>query len=224
MFSPSCPYKTPLLKTLFTKFHQFSNETYNRWNGTGSDDEDDEQAKQVFDEEIGLARSTNLNFDVDVLLGAYDSTKDINVWEMVTRCIDLNSPQNALEAIYQMVERRFGSHLRPWSYLGGCYEQAELRCVLRSMIACIRRAFLITHDKDLGDTLEEAEADALVLLINLEIPLGWEHNSDRALSKMVNILKREALSIPDSYAFKAAYILSFPLAIIPTEVDEVCEY
>ncbi|KAJ3485496.1 hypothetical protein NLI96_g4912 [Meripilus lineatus] len=222
LFSPSCPYKTPFLRKLFLKFHQFANRSYDRWNHIDRSQGFTETIPRLFDEETVLTRTSR--FDADVLSDAYNSTSDLSVWEMVTRCIDLNSPQVALSTFSEMVARRIRSSVKPWSNLmvADGYSQSEMRYLLRSMVACIHKAFQLANDSGSSFTLGLTEANALITLERLESIFFWEYRSDHALTDMTKTLLWESLSIPkfDVYA-KLSVIPSLVSSHVPLSEREL---
>ncbi|KAJ3486215.1 hypothetical protein NLI96_g4397 [Meripilus lineatus] len=221
VYSPSCPYKTPflntLVKTLLLKIHRFLNRRWRRWRRASQRQEDRDETVP-FNEEDKVARSAE--FDVDLLLNVYNSTKDIKIWEMVTRCVDLNSPRHALATFRDMVEKRFGSPIKPWSDLSGCYDLPELRLLLRSISTSVRRAFLYASHSEIEYEFGTIEADALVILDRLQRSLRCERSSDRGLSEIVRALLRESLHpqmATDDYYWRC--FQSFPSAArLPSRV------
>ncbi|KAJ3482284.1 hypothetical protein NLI96_g7068 [Meripilus lineatus] len=199
IFSPSCPYKTPFLKILFLQFRKLSNSLYDKWKDIDRSDRDsfdtDHHPHKLFDEEEAeLARTPY--FDVDVLLNAYDSTKDMDMWEMITRCVDLNSPRDTLATFSKMVERKLGSSVMPWSNLEGCYEQTELRCLLRSITTCIHKAFQLAPSNRWIYGFGRTDADAVIILERLSRQFRWDYSSDRGIQEVARMLVQESFSIP----------------------------
>lgn len=223
IFSPSCPYKTPFLKTVFSKIQPSVHQLYTKsanylrqvltsidFAPDSSYRQEDAILRRPFYEEAELARISD--FDAEVLLGAYDSTKDINVWEMVTRCVDLNTPRDALTTFSKMVNSKFNPSVRPWSSLEGCYQQDELRYLLRSMTTCVHRAFQLACNNGPKYWFERTEADAVILLERLEGSFRPDSTSDEGLVDVTNMLIWESLSIP-------AFHIDAKLSVIPSLVD-----
>lgn len=233
MFSPSCPYKTPFLKALFVQIRASIASVFKTLKGPTRQpwESDNTWRRHIpwltklptkFREEDDISRDATS--DVDLLLKVYDSFKDVDIWEMVTRCVDLSSPSVAIETLSAMVKHKFPSPIRPWTSLIGCYEQSELHFLIKSMAASIRKAFLHASDDGGHFKLQDTDAAALVTLARLTRSFRPESDTDRALSEMVDILARESLSIPrSSDDYRVECILSFPSAIPPTDVNFICK-
>ncbi|KAJ3479219.1 hypothetical protein NLI96_g9214 [Meripilus lineatus] len=219
IFSPSCPYKTPFLKTVFSKLRPVIDHLYNRWKtAIGKPSYPFIWEKRLFVEEDEVARTSQ--FDTDVLFDAYDSTKDINIWEIVTRCVDLNSPCVALATLNRIVERKSGSPVKPWSLLRGLFEETERQCLMRGMVACLRKCYEFACDNPAVQYLDGSVVGSLVVLDRVKSPFGWGDHLDQGLTEIVDILTRELVSIPQPYPFTTAMcMLLVPSLTPPTRID-----
>lgn len=163
IFSPSCPYKTPFLKSAFFHCRQMLESLYVKAGLMLSKPMAQPgivpSERRLFVEETDVAQ--NLALDHEVQLDARDTFRDIKVWEMVTCCIDPDSPLESLEALVAIVEKKHGSPVGPSSNLQACFDEEEWRRLLQSMIMCIRKRFIGAYNTgyQLGTT------DIKVLLI-----------------------------------------------------------
>lgn len=221
LFSPSCPYKTPLLKGVFIKCRRSLNWLLAKprgprfmmrfawyWNLP--------HGSKLFKEETDVARNTDA--DHEVLFDAYDAFKDIDVWETVTRCVDLSLPSESLDLLSKFISKKLGSEFNPSSNLRDHFEQAELRYLLKSMVACVRRVFSNISKSDPKTWLGPNEASTLVALQKLHTALRWENNSNRFLSEIVGELVQGAWHVPSSPEFLDTYVplrLGLPDSKIP---------
>ncbi|KAJ3479220.1 hypothetical protein NLI96_g9215 [Meripilus lineatus] len=224
IFSPSCPYKTPFLKTVFSKLRQVIDHLYKRWkNVIWEPSYPFIWEKRLFIEEAEVARASE--FDTDVLFDAYDSTRDINIWEMVIRCVDLNSPCDALATLNGLVEWKLGSPVKPQSALRGLFGETERQCLMRGMVACLRKCYEFACNNPEMQYLDRPVVDSLVVLDIVKPRLGWGDPLDQGLIEVVDILTRELVSIPRPYPFTTAMcMLLVPSITPPTHIENNLVY
>lgn len=209
MLSPSCPYKTPFLNSLFRRFRQVLNSL----------------AERVKDSRVGLRFGWELAFpaklfveegdilgekgsycDTDVLCDAYTSSRDVNVFAMVTHCVDLDSPSHSIKMLTALIRLGHGFPFAHHTYLRQDYRIGELRLLLVSMTTCIRKVFAHAIRRRDGFQLGNDEVDALITLARTEASCTHETSFDQAQAKMVHILLREAFAVPSSPEFLDNYI------------------
>ncbi|KAJ3479224.1 hypothetical protein NLI96_g9213 [Meripilus lineatus] len=222
IFSPSCPYKTPFLKTLFLKIRQIVKHLYNKWKDAGWNTSNPPSGLKLFVEEAEVARTSE--FDIDVLFDAYDSTKDINIWEMVTRCIDLNFPHDALRTLNGIVERKFGSRVKPWSPLSSVFAETERHHLVKGLIACLRKTYELVCDNPAKYLLGNDVVDSLIIINILKYVPSWGYQVHQGLAEQIDILTLGLVSIPQPFdrGFTTSMcMLSVPSLTPPAQIDSI---
>lgn len=156
--------------------------------------------------------------DVDVLLDAYNTSRDISVWETVMRCIDLYHPDNALDLLLLLIAKKRDPSISTKSIIEvrsrgwNAWEDLSLderRFFLGSMIRCIWRMFIMAHE----GAEHRLKRRHLPMLFNLhKFSCGLEQatpsRADDAVSlQMVNMMIQEALVIPFSPKPLVEYVL-----------------
>lgn len=203
VFSPACPYKAPCLEGPFRRFRKILETTfakvryttvgvYFRWNLRG----------RLFTEATDVWRIP-LHED-KVLFDAYETFKDSNVWEIVTRCIDLNNPFESIRKLSALFVSRRKEALLPWIFIGYDIEEADRRSLLKALVACFRKAL-----SDVGNhsIFHHRHVDGLFILQEFGRSLTGSDESDYALSEIADHVLQEALSIPDAVDFVAGSIV-----------------
>lgn len=183
LFSPSCPYKTPLLKSSFTRSLRilyknlviaFPSSRYWR------------SSSDLFVEEpVG---SISPATEAEVLADLHDTIRDVNSWEVAMRCIDVNAPLRSLGVLTNLVKQKTGSSSRP----GSRFNHGELRLLLRNMIACLRQSYLSAWSRTFGKMIGMEEMDALSLLRGLCHDFVRYSDMDVALVKIPEFLLEDA--------------------------------
>ncbi|KAJ3478094.1 hypothetical protein NLI96_g10003 [Meripilus lineatus] len=229
IFSPSCPYKTPLLKSLFSQCRGFL--AQQRWRIKYSPIESYfhflpnplfvEEPTKVMDNETKSK----------VLMRAYETFQDIKSWDIVMRCVDLNSPLESLRMLSALVKQKYGSviasELASDPYASGFFDQAQLRLLLKSMAACLSRASFVALKRGERDAwFTSADVVHFVTLRRLLLQARWSPcGSDIALGNIIDRLTqyKHVFSVPYYSDFLFPYILSqlgFYGIYFPEKVDE----
>lgn len=206
MVSPSCPYKTPFLKGVFFRSRRIINATYKWYKASAIIKSSNEPTEDLFVEETP---KYNVSSDIkaQVLINAYNTLKDIQSWDLAMRCIDLNAPHESLKMLSSLVKRRYGSEITTSSSLYGLFDQAQLRLLLKSMTACIRKAYLIALDTENDFQLGKVEAEACVILRRLQWCFSPFNKSGVVLRSMAFRLSRDVLHVPYNLEFVSTYLL-----------------
>lgn len=208
--SSQCPYKTPLLKPLTAKLSQALNAPrawlrhlaqmadltwlYNKFATPMTGSKGEREASQ--DESL----------DVEVLLDAYRISRNINVWEMVTQCVDLDSPSPSLDFLSQLLVKKHPPsetdvdvpQNKPWEYLS----RDECYLLVKSMAMCLRWRYIRALEG--RENLETKDIQDLHHLteINETLVGEWFSQSDASngLQETIDVLvaMQETLLIPSS--------------------------
>lgn len=174
-FFASCPYKAPFLKGLLSAGRMTLR------NLVGRPEEDEGEV------------SRDIKYDAEVLRYTYETSKSLDVWEMVTSCVDLSQPLNSIRTLTALIDYpRVGNDLEVFNM----FSTAESQSVLTSLIACIRKMIHRALKKSDGFQLGNEELSALVLMERLRwIRSPWD-DLDTARFRMASVLLQAVLSIP----------------------------
>lgn len=193
LLSPSCPYKNPFLKDLFRRFRDFLQFCFDKaglekyflsW----------DPFRKIFVEEPDMSQWTYSRDVNKVLLDAYDTFKDPDVWEMITRCIDLDRPLMSILSLTTQIQSINGSSIAPWSPNFYSCGEAERRALMKSYIACFRKVFWAPVEDPRSLDLQHALAQALYILRQFAGSLSKFTEMDKALSRMTDQILQRALS------------------------------
>ncbi|KAJ3479857.1 hypothetical protein NLI96_g8764 [Meripilus lineatus] len=223
IFSPSCPYKTPLLKSMFSQFRGFLAQQRTRIEKWPIGSYFHFLPNPLFIEET--TGDMDKETKIKVLMSAYETFQDIKSWDIVMRCVDLNSPLESLRMLTTLVKPRRGSEIRSDSYLRGLFDQAQLRLLLKSMTACLRRASFVALKGGEDAWFRSTEVVHFVTLRRLYSAFRSSGGSDTALDNIAERLTQHehALSVPHHLDFFCSYIpsqLGLSETRFPAEVDE----
>ncbi|KAJ3492211.1 hypothetical protein NLI96_g147 [Meripilus lineatus] len=230
--SPSCPYKTPILRALVELFKHLVERLYKIVRSFVVESRGSDRAVPLFGGDKELDVSLDSEQDVDVLLDAYNTSRDISVWETVMRCIDLHHPTQALDLLFLIIAKKRdpSRSTSSTSKLGSGEWNAwddllleERRFFLGSMIRCIWQIFIMAHE-GVEHRLERRHLPMLFNLHRFSSGLEQETSSradDVILFQMANMLIQEALTIPFSPEPLVEYVLwMVDQSINPSEIWE----
>ncbi|KAJ3476183.1 hypothetical protein NLI96_g11333 [Meripilus lineatus] len=223
IFSPSCPYKTPLLKSMFSQFREFLSRQRERIKESPIKSYFRFLPDPLFIEEP--TEDMDRKAKAKVLMSAYETFQDIKSWYIVTRCVDLNSPLESLRMLTTLVRQKHGSEITLHSNLGRLFDQAQLRLLLKSMTACLRRASFVALKDGRNAWFKPTDVVHFVTLQRLWWAFRSSGGSGAALNKIVDQLTEHehALSVPHHLDFFRSYIpsqLGLSETCFPAEVDE----
>ncbi|KAJ3473431.1 hypothetical protein NLI96_g13002 [Meripilus lineatus] len=223
IFSPSCPYKTPLLKSVFSQFRGFLAQQRTRIEKWPIGSYFHFLPDPLFIEET--TGDMDKETKIKVLMSAYETFQDIKSWDIVMRCVDLNSPLESLRMLTTLVKQKRGSEIRSDSKLRGLFDQAQLRLLLKSMTACLRRASFVALKGGRSAWFKSTEVVHFVTLRRLHQVFQSSGGSDTALDNIAERLTQHehALSVPHHLDFFCSYIpsqLGLSETRFPAEVDE----
>lgn len=209
VISPSCPYKTPLLRSIFFHLRNLINALYTMMKTSFIGLHFRFLPDTLFIEECTSDMSTKTK--AEVLLETYETFRDINSWDTIMRCINLNAPLESLRVLSALVKQLHGSEITFESDLGGLFDQGRLRLLLKSMTACLRRASVVALKGGESAWLGPADVVHLVTLRLLYSAFQSRGGSDTALDSIVVQLTRpkHVLSVQaPEIEFVRSYILS----------------
>ncbi|KAJ3478097.1 hypothetical protein NLI96_g9999 [Meripilus lineatus] len=220
IFSPSCPYKTPLLKSVFSQFRGFLAQQRTRIEKWPIGSYFHFLPNPLFIEET--TGDMDKETKIKVLMSAYETFHDIKSWDIVMRCVDLNSPLESLRMLTTLVTQKHGSEITSDSNLGSLFDQAQLRLLLKSMTACLRRASFVALKGGEDAWFSSTEVVHFVTLRRLWVSFGSSGGSDTALDNIAWRLTQHehALSVPHHLDFFCSYIPS-QLGLSETRFPEV---
>ncbi|KAJ3480172.1 hypothetical protein NLI96_g8535 [Meripilus lineatus] len=206
LFSPSCPYKTPVLKSIF--FH-----TRTRMGKLCEWAKDSVVGSRLhfLPDRLFVEESTedmSIETKVEVLKETYETFRDTKSWDIITRCVDLNNSSASLWMLSLFVERMHGSEVTSSSDFSNLFDQAQLRLLLKSMVACFRKTFILALRKTDSTRFTHKEAVAVITLRNLYFIFVRSGDSDWGLFFMLwQLITTGYLSIPHDPGFTSSYIL-----------------
>ncbi|KAJ3490434.1 hypothetical protein NLI96_g1455 [Meripilus lineatus] len=223
IFSPLCPYKTPLLKSMFSQFRDFLARQRERIKESSIKSYFHFLPDPLFIEEP--TSDMNKETKIKVLMSAYETFQDIKSWDIVMRCVDLNSPLESLRMLTTLVTQKHGSKITSDSDLRPLFDQAQLRLLLKIMTACLRRASFVALKGGEGAWFKSTEVVHFVTLRRLYWAFTSSGGSDAALDNIVKRLTEHehVSSIPHHFDFTLSYVfLAHPGALpslFPKEID-----
>ncbi|KAJ3480176.1 hypothetical protein NLI96_g8540 [Meripilus lineatus] len=231
LFSPSCPYKTPVLKSIFFHTRTRMGKIYDWARGSVIGSRFRFLPDRLFIEES--TEDMSIETKVEVLMETYETFRDTKSWDIITRCMNLNLSSTSLWMLSLFVERMHGSEVTSLSDFSNLFDQAQLRFLLKSMVACLRTTFILALRKTDSTRLTHKEAVAVITLQKLYwyIPLSGDVNW--ALYHMSRQLKdTDCFSIPHDPGFTSSYILlnsgipsrELPKAINNDQMSNVIKY
>ncbi|KAJ3480168.1 hypothetical protein NLI96_g8538 [Meripilus lineatus] len=162
LFSPSCPYKTPILKSIFFHTRTRMSRLYEWGKDSVIGSHFHFLPNQLFVEESTSDMSVETR--IAVLRETFETFRDTQSLSIVIRCIDLNLPRASLRMITLFVERMHGSEVTLSSDLGKLFEQVQFRLLLKSIVDCLRKVLIPALRKDDPTRLTQNDAAATVLL------------------------------------------------------------
>ncbi|KAJ3487601.1 hypothetical protein NLI96_g3417 [Meripilus lineatus] len=138
LFSPSCPYKTPLLKSAFRLSRDLLNMLFKKAKVTSIGAHLPQRWKShnelLVEEPVG---SISPQDEADTLADFHKTFQDANSWDMIMRCIDFDDVDRSLNTLRELLFQIAGT-----SPLRARLERRELRALLKIMISCTRKAYL----------------------------------------------------------------------------------
>ncbi|KAJ3474160.1 hypothetical protein NLI96_g12618 [Meripilus lineatus] len=206
LFSPSCPYKTPVLKSIFFHTRTRMGKIYEWARGSVIGSRFRFLPDRLFVEES--TEDMSIETKLEVLKETYETFRDTKSWDIITRCVDLNLPSTSLWMLSLFIEGMHGSEVTSSSWFGDLFDQAQLRLLLKSMVACLRKTFILALRETDSTWLTHKEAVAVITLQNLYLCFPPDGDVDRALHAMSRQLKdTDCFSIPHDPGFTSSYIL-----------------
>ncbi|KAJ3473548.1 hypothetical protein NLI96_g12946 [Meripilus lineatus] len=220
IISPSCPYKTPFLKGAF--LHIRSGLT---WVAKASFIQQyfPELPHPLFVEESTGAMTAETK--IEVLKEAYETFRDVQSWEIVTRCVYLNSPLESLRMFSQFIRRMHNSEITLSSDLEGLFDLAQLRIIFKSMATYLRSVSTLANKDLKSDWFDLDDIAHLVTLQKLWMEFQPSESSDAALDDMIKRLMQPGhiFSIREpSVQFVSSYILSIS-GLSPSDLPETID-
>ncbi|KAJ3475994.1 hypothetical protein NLI96_g11461 [Meripilus lineatus] len=211
VISPSCPYKTPLLKSVFLHFRKLINGLPKKIIGSYFPSLPD----SLFVEESTSEMDPETK--AKVLMDAYDTFQNIKSWDTVMRCVDINSPLESLRMLSILVKEKRGYEIKHNSEAWGLFDHTQYRILLKSITACLRRAMSAPPENMISARLGPADVTHLKTLRTL-CPSIWSYIGSQADN--VTVLEnfaiqlltqpKHVLSVPHDPEFITSYILSQP--------------
>ncbi|KAJ3480171.1 hypothetical protein NLI96_g8537 [Meripilus lineatus] len=220
IISPSCPYKTPFMKGAF--LHIRSGIT---WVAEASFIQHyfPELPDPLFVEESTEAMTTETKFEV--LKEAYETFRDVQSWEIVTRCVDLYSPLESLRMLSRFVEQLHNSEITPSSDFEGLFDQAQLRIIFKRMAGYLRNVSTVALKDSDANWFALDDIAHLMTFRKLYLEFQPSESSDIALDGVVNRLTQpeHILSIREpNIQFLTSYILSIS-GLSPRDLPETID-
>lgn len=204
-FSSSCPYKTPFLKPITVQFKRCLSYAYKML-------EDMIQyigfswiylklPERLFRDDAETQVSEDASLDVEILVDAYKTSGNINVWEMIMHCVDPQSPSASITLLTSVINKRHSPSETSQALQWDAWFDLSLderRLFMKSLIICIRRRFIHAFGGRPKDILSDNEVDSLLVLNECSRGLvTWlSDDTDDALREMTSMILREALSVP----------------------------
>ncbi|KAJ3476733.1 hypothetical protein NLI96_g10961 [Meripilus lineatus] len=218
--SPSCPYKTPFLKGAFLLIRSGLN-----WVAKASFFKEyfPNLPAPLFIEESTKAMTTETK--IKVLQEAYETFQDIQSWDIVTHCVDLDSPLESLRLLSTFVNQMNKSQIPFSSHLSNIFDNAHLRTILKSMVAYLRRASIVALKDSMSSWFQLADIVHLVTFRILFRRIWSSESSDAALCEMVDQLTmpNHIFSIREpEIQFVSSYILSIS-RLSPSDLPETID-
>ncbi|KAJ3486269.1 hypothetical protein NLI96_g4343 [Meripilus lineatus] len=222
IMSPSCPYKTPFLKSIFLYLRNLLSQQRTRIKSASVGSYFGFLPDPLFNEESTGDVSNETK--AAVWLDTYETIRDVKSWDIAMRCIDLNSPLESLRTLSALVTQKHGFEITHDSNLGGLFDQAQLRLLLKSMTACLRRASSVALKGGEVAWFRSTEVVHFVTLRRLYYAFLSSGGSDTALDKIVDRLTQHehALSVLHHFDFFCSYIPS-QLGLSETRFPEVVD-
>ncbi|KAJ3474656.1 hypothetical protein NLI96_g12335 [Meripilus lineatus] len=201
-FSASCPYKTPFLKPITLQFKRLLN-TLNRrlvefsWN----------HFLWLFprlptiifedDEETQASEASSL--DDDVLIDAYKTSGNADVWETVMYCaVDPQDPSISLTRLPSVINRRhFPDETSKTLTFGAWFRLSryEQELFVKNLAICIRSRLIQAFEKKEHSDLDNLIVDSLVQLEEYRCHIWIYTSVYRALEQSSTLFLQGALSL-----------------------------
>ncbi|KAJ3485504.1 hypothetical protein NLI96_g4909 [Meripilus lineatus] len=221
-FSASCPYKTPFLKPNTLQFKRLLNYLNVRLTSFARiihfDWLYDTLHSKLFDlvdSETGISKDSSL--DVDVLLDAYETSGNANVWETIMQCVDLQRPSESFANLCSVILRASGKPCsesstsadlasRTWE----CLPYGIDALFVKSLATYIRSRLIQAFEQKEESRLDD-DIGRLLLLLN-----KWSHQlksrsssrssrMGRSLVRMSSALMEGLFSAPFTRGFLVKY-------------------
>ncbi|KAJ3479858.1 hypothetical protein NLI96_g8769 [Meripilus lineatus] len=166
----------------------------------------------------------NKETKIKVLMSAYETFQDIKSWDLVMRCVDLNSPLESLRMLTTLVTQKHGSEITSNSDLRPLFDQAQLRLLLKIMTACLRRASFVALKGGEDAWFKPTEVIHFAILRRLHQAFRSSGGSDAALDNIVGRLTQleHVLAVPHHLDFFCSHIVS-QLGLSKTRFPEVVD-
>ncbi|KAJ3485505.1 hypothetical protein NLI96_g4908 [Meripilus lineatus] len=167
--------------------------------------------------ETGISKDSSL--DVEVLLDAYETSGNANVWETIMHCIDLQRPSESFALLREVIIR--GYSLNPSRKLAiqarFRLPRGSYRLFVKSLSTSIRSRLIQAFEKGEGSELDDDSVDSLLQLNQCNhILTNWSSSRmDRALVEMSSTLLRASLSAP----FKRGSLVKYASGLLGCGVD-----
>ncbi|KAJ3482294.1 hypothetical protein NLI96_g7070 [Meripilus lineatus] len=202
-FSASCPYKTPFLKSTTLQFKRLLNYLNKSLESFAEFIQFDWLYRilpsELFDSETGISKDSS--WDVEVLLDAYETSENANVWETIMHCVDLQRPSESFTHLCEVITRIYPSSepstdlaSKAWIHVPSKYNSL----FVKSLSTSVRWRLIQAFEKKEGSGLSNGSVELLLQLNRCNHFLTDESSSrmDRALVEMSSALLRASLSAP----------------------------
>ncbi|KAJ3485495.1 hypothetical protein NLI96_g4911 [Meripilus lineatus] len=212
-FSASCPYKTTFLKPITLQFKRLLNHLNRRVRDFariihfgGLSRILPMQLFDLCDAEMEISRDISL--DVEVLLDAYETSRNANVWEAIMHCVDPSKPSRSFGTLCSVILRTYGDPSSETSSISnlarkawGCLPSKNCPLFVKSLATYIRSRLIQAFEEKKELVLDDDIGRLLLFLSEKSDELQWRsstHSSrmDQALVRMSSALLEGLFSAP----------------------------
>ncbi|KAJ3477657.1 hypothetical protein NLI96_g10313 [Meripilus lineatus] len=212
-FSASCPYKTPFLNTITLQVKRLLSYLHKRL-------DDFSQFRfrwlyrklpaVLFGDDAETRASNDSSLDTDVLIDAYKTSGNANVWETVMDCaVDPQDLSTSLSRLPSVINRRcFPSETSKtlawvvWLRLS----EDERRLFVQNLAICIRLRLIQAFEKTEHSELDDNAVDSLLQLTKYSVFYRYSSSGlDRSLWRISSTLLQESLYVPFAPASLVEY-------------------
>ncbi|KAJ3475916.1 hypothetical protein NLI96_g11513 [Meripilus lineatus] len=202
-FSASCPYKTPFFKPITLQFKRllanlirplgessFYPFCWLHWKSYNT----------LFADDTETRASRDRSLDGDVLIDAYKTSGNADVWETVMYCaVDPQDPSTSLTRLPSVTNRRhFPDEMSmtltddAWRRLSG----VEAQLFVKNLATCIRLRLIQAFEKKEHSELGDHVVDSLLQLDKYRCYVPWDSTGvGRALEQLSTLFLQGALSV-----------------------------
>ncbi|KAJ3475917.1 hypothetical protein NLI96_g11512 [Meripilus lineatus] len=222
-FLASCPYKTPFLKSITLQFKRLLNNLnqrlmifslhHFRWLSL-------ELPYVLFGDDAETQASKNASLDDDVLVDAYKTSGNADVWETVMYCaVDLQDPSASLARLPSVINKRHfpdetSKTLTFDTWLRLSWDQDQL--FVKNLATCVRLRLVQAFEENL-----ELDDDIVESLLQLneysDVLRRSPGHIDHAIEQLSSVVLEGALSAP----FASGSLVKYALGLLGRGVDSL---